>query len=144
MSKAISTSVTLAWMGRLVSSQISAINESEPMTIMRGVFRGSFALDPLPKREDYPSDKAWLEAERDHIERFLLEYKEIFDESRDYFINLENPTLEQAREYKRVAHTFATGVGICRSILRNIGRSLRLPSGKEGATERPNMSGTHG
>ena len=74
--------------------------------------------DPPPKLEDYPDVAAYLKAEREYFLTMLSLLKASFDEFRDDFIALENPTREQADFYSKQEHRYRTLVGMIASLLR--------------------------
>jgi hypothetical protein len=81
--------------------------------------------DPPPQFKNYPNTAAWVEAMRQYYSSTLTFMKTSFDEFRDAFIALENPTREQAAFYRKHEHLCRTVVGMSASELRAMERWLR-------------------
>jgi hypothetical protein len=78
-----------------------------------------------PRHEDYPDTIAYQEAMRDFLSVQMGLLKEHFDQLRDDFIALENPSQTQADFYKEMEHRYRTIVGLHTSWLRSTNRYLR-------------------
>jgi hypothetical protein len=79
-----------------------------------------------PKLEDYPNSAAWADANIDFFIRGLAQIKGLRSQLDDQFIELKNPTIEQARNYKKIDHQCATAIGIVCSCMERFERMKRL------------------